>query len=424
MGADARHHLSVDIETFSDIDIGKAGLYKYAQSPAFSILLFAYSVDWGPVQVVDLANDERIPGEIYDLLLDPRCVKHAYNAAFEWYCLSRYFNLSNPEKWLPQWHCTMLHGMYLGYPAGLDAAGKALGLPQDKQKLATGKALIRYFCVPCAAAKSNGGRTRNLPHHDPAKWQLFKEYNAQDVVTEMEIEKRLSAYPVPDLVQKQWETDQRINLRGVAVDMDLVAAARELDASTRAAYIQEAAEITGLSNPNSVSQLSGWLTQETGTDVSDLTKATVAGMLKSTEIPKGYARRVLEIRQELGKTSNKKYDAIATAVCADNRVRGLLQFYGANRTGRWCLAEGSLVRVKTLSGEIAEKPIEDVSVDDMVWDGDSWVRHEGVVFSGEKEVITWDGVTATPEHMVWISPNKKVPLGYAEENKIKLWGGN
>lgn len=345
------HALSCDLETYSDVDIGKAGLYKYAQSPAFAILLFAYSLDDEPVRVVDLAAGEQIPQSILGYLFDPNCIKRAYNAAFEWYCLSRYFKLNEfggavtPVAWLTQWRCTMLHGMYLGYPAGLDAAGKALGLPQDKQKLATGKALIRYFCVPCAATKSNGGRTRNRPHHDPAKWQLFKEYNAQDVVTEMEIEKRLSAYPVPDLVQKQWETDQRINLRGVAVDMDLVTAARELDASTRAAYIQEAAEITGLSNPNSVSQLSGWLTQETGTDVSDLTKATVAGMLKSTELPEGSARRVLEIRQELGKTSNKKYDAIDTAVCADNRVRGLLQFYGANRTGRW---SGRIVQPQNL----------------------------------------------------------------------------
>lgn len=419
------HHLSCDLETYSDIDIGKAGLYKYAQSPAFEILLFAYSLDGGPVQVVDFTAGEWIPESVLLHLTDPGTIKHAYNAAFEWYCLSRILYNHHDfmaEKWLSQWRCTMLHGLYLGYPGGLDAIGKAMELPQDKQKLATGKALIRYFCKPCAQTKANGNRTRNLPHHDPEKWALFKEYNAQDVVTEVEIGARLFAYPVPDEVQRQWETDQRINLRGVGVDMDLVTAARELDASTREEYVREAAGITGLSNPNSVSQLAGWLSGETGTDVSDLTKATVAAMLKDDTI-QGPARRVLEIRQELGKTSNKKYDAIDTAVCADNRVRGLLQFYGANRTGRWCLAEGSMVRVKTPDGRITEKPIETVSTDDLVWDGCDWVHHDGVVFSGEKEVITWDGVTATPEHKVWVSPDKKVTLQYAMENKLNLWAG-
>lgn len=474
MGADVFHHLSIDIETYSDIDIGKAGLYKYAQSPAFEILLFAYSLDGGPVQVVDFTAGEWIPETILQHLTDQGTIKHAYNAAFEWYCLSRILYPDNDfmtEKWLSQWRCTMLHGLYLGYPGGLDAIGKALELPQDKQKLATGKALIRYFCKPCTPTKSNGNRTRNLPHHDPEKWALFKEYNAQDVVTEVEIGARLYAYPVPDEVQRQWETDQRINLRGVGVDMDLVTAARELDASTREEYVREAAGITGLSNPNSVTQLLLWLnkdvdpegnrrwseamsayeeyvqahkdlwaagipvpepdsfgawTAENGCDthrkITNLTKATVAAMLKDDTI-QGPARRVLEIRQELGKTSNKKYDAIDTAVCSDRRVRGLLQFYGANRTGRWCLAEGSMVRVKTSEGAVTEKPIETVSTEDLVWDGCDWVHHDGVVFSGEKEVITWDGVTATPEHKVWVGPDKKVTLQYAMENKLNLWAG-
>ena len=202
---DAVHHLSIDIETYSDQEIGKTGLYRYAQSPVFAILLFAYSLDGGPVQVVDLTQPEaRLPAEVIRWLFDPACIKHAYNAAFEWYCLSRFFHLEKnnsypPEKWLPQWRCTMLHGLYCGYTAGLDATGKALGLPQDKQKLAAGKALIRYFCVPCKSTKGNGGRTRNLPRHDPAKWELFKDYCKQDVVTEMEIERRLSGFPVPDL---------------------------------------------------------------------------------------------------------------------------------------------------------------------------------------------------------------------------------
>ena len=342
------HHMSLDIETYSDVDIAKAGLYKYAQSPAFAILLFAYSIDGGLVHVVDLAKGEDIPRHIISALVDSEYIKHAYNAAFEWYCLScyfteRFFDWPDPVDWLSQWRCTMLHGMYLGYPAGLDACGRALALPQDKRKLAAGKALIRYFCVPCKPTKSNGNRTRNMPHHDPAKWELFKEYNGQDVVTEMEIERRLSAYPVPDEVQHQWETDQRINLRGVGVDMDLVTAARSMDAEVRAEYVAEAAAITGLTNPNSVAQLSKWLTDETGKEITDLRKGTVKDLLKDVEGDK--ARRMLEIRQELGKTSNKKYDTLDVATCSDGRVRGLLQFYGANRTGRWA---GRIVQPQNL----------------------------------------------------------------------------
>ena len=347
----AVHHLSIDIETYSDVDIGKAGLYRYARSPAFSILLFAYSLDGGPVQVVDLTEPGAyLPEEVVRWLFDPACIKHAYNAAFEWYCLSRHFQLREtpgaftPRTWLPQWRCTMLHGLYCGYTDGLDATGKALGLPQDKQKMSAGKALIRYFCVPCAPTKSNGGRTRNLPHHRPDKWQLFKDYNAQDVVTEMEIERRLSNFPVPAAVQAQWVTDQTINLRGVAVDTELVASALELNATVRAQYIQEATQLSGLDNPNSVAQLSKWLQTETGEEVTDLRKTTVADLL-SKELPSEDARRMLEIRQELGKTSNKKYNALDAAVCADGRVRGLLQFYGANRTGRWA---GRIVQPQNL----------------------------------------------------------------------------
>lgn len=328
------HHLSCDLETYSDVDIGKAGLYKYAQSPAFQILLLAYSLDGAPVEVLDLTQTGgRVPDWLFAALTDDNTIKHAYNAAFEWYCLSRHFEV---ELDLAQWRCTMLHGMYLGYPGGLDACGKALGLPQDKQKMGVGKSLIRYFCVPCKPTKANGGRTRNLPQHDPAKWELFKTYNGQDVVTEMEIENRLSAYPVPDDVQKQWELDLTINARGVAVDRALVASAQAMDAQVRQGYIQEAQAITGLENPNSVSQLIGWLSEQTEAAPTDLRKSTVSQLLKS-DLPVGSTRRLLEIRQELGKTSNKKYDAIEKAVCDDGRVRGLLQFYGANRTGRWCL---------------------------------------------------------------------------------------
>lgn len=344
MNTAALHHLSVDIETYSDVDIKKAGLYKYAQSPAFQILLFAYSLDGAPVQVVDLAMGEKIPNDIISALFSKDYVKHAYNAAFEWYCLSKYFKDKRPETSLYQWRCTLLHGAYLGFPGSLDACGKALGLPQDKQKMGVGKSLIRYFCVPCKPTKANGGRTRNLPHHDPAKWELFKEYNAQDVITEMEIENLLSAYPVPDAVQKQWELDLAINARGVAVDTSLVASAQAMDAKVRQGYIQEAQALTGLENPNSVSQLLGWLTEQTEEAPSDLRKGTVSQLLKADILP-DKMRRLLEIRQELGKTSNKKYDSLAVATCDDGRVRGLLQFYGANRTGRWA---GRIVQPQNL----------------------------------------------------------------------------
>lgn len=334
-------HLSIDLETFSSVPIAKAGAQKYIASPDFEILLFAYSLNGAPPVCCDIAQGEHLPDWVLDALCDPQCLKHAYNAAFEWGCLSKFMGRQLPPE---QWRCTMFHGLYAGYPAGLDAAGRALGLPEDKRKLSTGKALIRYFCVPCTPTKSNGGRRRNLPNHDPARWELFKEYNAQDVTTEMEIERRLSLITVPDWLQRQWETDLLINARGVAVDMEMVSGALEIGATVRERLTQEAVRISGLNNPNSVQQLSAWLEQETGEEVTDLRKDTVAKMIaQAPDNPE--VQRMLEIRQELGKTSTKKYDAIEQAVCPDGRVRGLLQFYGANRTGRWA---GRLVQVQNL----------------------------------------------------------------------------
>lgn len=334
-------HLSIDLETFSSVPIAKAGAQKYIASPDFEILLFAYSLNGAPSVCCDIAQGELLPDWVLDALCDPQCLKHAYNAAFEWGCLSKFMGRQLPPE---QWRCTMFHGLYAGYPAGLDATGRALGLPEDKRKLSTGKALIRYFCVPCTPTKSNGGRRRNLPNHDPARWELFKEYNAQDVTTEMEIERRLSLITMPDWLQRQWETDLLINARGVAVDMEMVNGALEIGATVRERLTQEAVRISGLSNPNSVQQLSAWLEQETGEEVTDLRKDTVAKMIaQAPDIPE--VQRMLEIRQELGKTSTKKYDAIEQAVCPDGRVRGLLQFYGANRTGRWA---GRLVQVQNL----------------------------------------------------------------------------
>ena len=345
------HHLSIDIETFSSVPIGDAGAQRYTASDDFEILLFAYSVDGQPVQVIDLACGEKIPSQIISALTNPDYIKHAYNASFEFGCLSKIFGPMIPS----QWRCTMVHGLYCGYTAGLDATGRALGLPEDKQKLSTGKALIKYFCTPCKPTKSNGGRTRNYPRHDPEKWQLFKEYNGQDVVAEMEIERRLSEFPVPDEVQRQWETDLAINMRGVAVDMDFVHGALDIGEGYKAGLMEEAARLTGLSNPNSVPQLLGWLNQHLGPDeeLDNLRKDTVSRVLDDGDLlPE--VRRALQIRQELGKTSTKKYDAIEACVCPDGRVRGLLQFYGANRTGRFA---GRLVQVQNLPRTYTE-PIE------------------------------------------------------------------
>lgn len=334
-------HIFIDLETFSSEPISKTGAYKYVQSDDFEILLLAYSVDYEPVEIVDLASRELIPDWLYTAIKSPEYIKHAYNAAFEWYCLSKFYGELLP---LEQWQDTMLHGMYCGFPAGLDVAGKALGLPDDKKKLSIGKALIRYFCVPCAPTKANGGRHRNLPKHDPAKWDLFKKYCVGDVVTEMEIERRLSNYPVPDSLEMQWRTDLRINERGVAVDLELVEGALRIGEISNNRLMDEAVSITNLENPNSVSQLQGWLENKTQMSFSDLRKDTVEQLISQDKVH-GEVKRMLEIRQELGKTSTKKYDAIMSAVCKDGRVRGLLQFYGANRTGRWA---GRLVQVQNL----------------------------------------------------------------------------
>lgn len=335
-------HLSIDIETFSDVDIGKCGVFKYCDSEAFEILLFAYSYDFGPVKVVDLASGQAIPGNVQMDLQNPDVIKHAYNAAFEITCLNRAGYLTPPD----QWRCTMLHGLYLGYPAGLANLGKALGLPDDKQKMAAGKALIRYFCVPCKATKCNGNRRRNLPKHDPDKWRTFKEYNAQDVVTEMADYQRLLAYPVPDWVQEDWVIDYELNRRGIQLDLDLVYGAISINDEHREELIQRAIAITGLSNPNSRNQLLEWLNENTDLNLEKLTKETVA---ESLQVASGAAEEVLRIRKNLSKSSVSKYQAMKSAVCHDHRIRGVLQFYGANRTGRWA---GRLVQVQNLPHDI------------------------------------------------------------------------
>lgn len=335
-------HLSIDIETRSSVDIGKAGLYKYAQSPDFRILLFAFQEDGNPVEVVDLAQGEEIPEHAVRMLADPDVTKHAYNAAFEWYCLNR----AGYRTPLEQWRCTMAHGLYCGYTAGLDATGKAIGLPQDKQKLAAGKALIRYFCVPCRPTKTNGNRTWNQPWHAKEKWELFKEYNRQDVVTERAILNRLEQFPMPEAEQKQWQMDVLMNAFGVRVDTELIKGALYIDAVSTQELTEEAVRITGLGNPNSGAQLVPWLNTQCGkVRFQDIQKATVADALDHREDYPEDVWRMLEIRQQLGKTSIKKYVAMDTAKGEGDRVRGLTQYYGANRTGRWA---GRMVQMQNL----------------------------------------------------------------------------
>lgn len=336
--------LSIDIETYSSTSIKSCGMYKYVQSPAFEVLLFAYAFDDDPVTVIDLVQGETIPAQVTAALFDSNVTKHAFNAAFEWYALSKYFNLTQPLQWLAQWRCTMLHSLYCGYPSSLEEVGKAIGHAEDKKKMIAGKALIRTFCVPCEPKKSNGFRSRTLPHHEPEKWELFKRYNALDVVAEREIENKLAKFPVPEDVRAQWLQDMAINYKGVAIDLSLVEGALYCSESSNAALTGEAMNLSGLNNPNSVKQLTDWLDETVeGLEVKSLDKAAVADLIETVE--DNTVKRVLEIRQELSKTSVKKYTTMQNTVCADGRVRGLLQFYGANRTGRWA---GRLVQVQNL----------------------------------------------------------------------------
>lgn len=332
--------LSVDIETFSSVDLGKSGVYRYAESEDFEILLFGYSVNGSPVRVVDLACGENLPEEIRKAISDPTVMKWAFNAQFERICLSRFLGMPTGEYLDPvSWHCTMIWSATLGLPMSLAGVGTVLGL--EKQKLTEGKDLIRYFCVPCKATKVNGGRTRNLPEHDWTKWERFKSYNLRDVETEMEIQKKLSRFPVPENEWRNYCLDQKINDRGVALDMELAHRAVQCDNQYREFYLRQAREITGLENPNSVLQLRDWL-WERGVELDSLSKNAVQDLLPNTD---GDVRKVLSLRQELAKSSVKKYTAMENLVCRDSRGRGLIQFYGASRTGRYA---GKLLQVQNL----------------------------------------------------------------------------
>lgn len=328
--------LSIDLETYSSVDLGKSGVYKYAESEDFEILLFAYSIDDGEVKVVDLASGEIIPEEILAALSDESVEKWAFNANFERVCLSRFLG----KRLKPQgWYCTMIWSAYLGLPLSLEKVGEVLRL--DKQKMNEGKALIRYFSIPCKPTKTNGMRTRNLPHHDLEKWSTFKEYNQRDVETEMAIKKKLTALPMPYSEWENYWVDQNINDRGILIDEVLVDSAIKFDEILREENMDRAKELTGLENPNSPLQLKEWLNKK-GLEIDSLAKKDVESALKNAE---GDIKEVLELRQELSKSSVRKYDAMKNVKGKDNRARGLIQFYGANRTGRY---SGRLIQVQNL----------------------------------------------------------------------------
>lgn len=332
--------LSIDLETYSDQPLAKTGVYRYVESTDFEILLFAYSVDGGSVQQIDLACGEKIPSEILSSLEDETVTKWAFNANFERICLSRFLGYPTGDYLEPDsWKCSMVWAAYMGLPLSLEGVGAVLGL--EKQKLTEGKDLIKYFCQPCAPTKTNGQRTRNLPEHAPDKWLAFKRYNIRDVETEMSIQARLSKYPVPDSVWEEYHLDQEINDRGVGLDMELVRQAIQMDGRSRSELTQAMKELTSLDNPNSVQQMKQWLA-DNGVETDTLGKKAVAELLK-TAPPQ--LQKVLTLRQQLAKSSVKKYQAMETAICADDRARGMFQFYGANRTGRWA---GRIIQMQNL----------------------------------------------------------------------------
>ena len=350
----AIHTLSIDVETFSDVDLKKCGVYKYAESPDFEILLFGVSVDGGEVTVYDLASGDTVPEDIIRALSDNSVIKWAYNASFERVCLSVWLRRNYPQYFSSysieddtvrnyldpsSWRCSLVWGAYMGLPLSLEEIGKVLKL--ENQKMAEGKALIRYFCVPCKPTKANGGRMRNLPEHDPVKWSTFIAYNKRDVETEMAIQQKLSKFPVPNFLWEEYHLDQDINDRGIQLDMVLVEQAIAIDKRSREELSAKMRQLTALENPNSVHQMKEWLTKH-GLEVDSLDKKAVKELLKTA--PPELAE-VLELRRQLAKSSVKKYQAMQNAVCADGRARGMFQFYGANRSGRWA---GRLIQLQNL----------------------------------------------------------------------------
>ena len=357
--------MSVDIETFSSIDLKKSGVYRYVEAPDFDILLIGFSIDGGPVEVIDCTarhnnyEEEKKMVQFKKHLYDPECIKKAFNANFERTCLAKWLGKEMPPE---EWRCTMIKCLTMGLPGNLAGAGMALGLPEDKLKDPQGKALIQYFSKPCKPTRVNGQRTRNLPEHDPDKWKLYIEYNRQDVVTEMAIDSKLEIYKTTETEQELWNLDQRMNDHGVRIAVDMVDKIVDYDTVRKEELQKEAQEITGLANPNSLAQLKTWLNDQ-GMPMTSVTKDTISAALSLQYIPDN-VRRVLEIRTALGKTSTAKYSTMLDAVCEDHRLRGILQFYGANRSGRWA---GRLVQTHNL----ARNSLEDLDLArELAVDGD------------------------------------------------------
>ncbi len=513
--------LSCDIETFSDVDLIRCGVYKYADSPNFEMLLFAYAVDDGDVHIIDIAGGEELPEEIIQAIKSDTVVKTAYNAQFERVCLSRYLKLPEGEYLNPQsWYCTAVQAAELALPLSLADVGSVLGL--ERQKMTEGKELIKYFCVPCKPTKSNGNRTRNRPCHDINKWETFKKYCMRDVDVERQIADKLKMYPISDEEHRLYVLDQIINDRGVLVDSELAEQAVKLNSIQTAVAVEQAYMITGLENPNSVTQLKQWL-KENGVEIESLSKKAVKSLADETD---GDVSEMLKLRLLMAKTSVKKYEAVIRSVCSDNRVHGMMRFCGANRTGRWSgnilqpqnlpqnhlpdltlardivkdgdfemldmmfgnvpnvlselirtvlipkpnhrfiVADFSAIEARVLAwiageqwridtfknggdiycasaskmfkvpvekhgvnGELRQKgkiselaciaegqlvltdagliPIEKITLEHKLWDGEEWVSHDGVIYKGEQEVITYDGLTATKEHLVWVKGEQK-----------------
>lgn len=330
--------LQIDLETYSSVDIKKSGVYPYVEAPDFEILLFAYAWDDQSVQVIDFTDFEELPDDVMTALSNPAIIKTAFNANFERTCISKYFGIrTSPDEW----RCSSVHALTMGLPGDLDSAAKVLKV--DQQKDSAGKALIKYFSVPCKPTKANGGRTRNLPHHDPEKWQKYKEYCRQDVEAERAVRKKIEKFQISEFEQQLWALDQKINDNGIRLLPELAEKAIECDTAFKERTMEEAKELTGLDNPNSPAQLKAWLEEEEGIQIDGLTKETIPILIK--EVKSDRAREMLKLRQQLAKTSVKKYEAMQRGRCQDDRIRGLLQFYGANRTGRWA---GRLVQVQNL----------------------------------------------------------------------------
>lgn len=332
--------MSVDIETYSELDLTEVGVYRYVEHPSFEVLMMAYALDDEEVQIVDFTKGEKLPGLVESHLMFPGTIKTAYNALFERTCLTKHYGqYMHPE----QWRCTMVHALELGLPSGLGRVAEVLQFPLEQQKMKEGKALIQYFSKPCNPTKTNHMRKRNLPQHDLDRWDLYKKYCIQDVVVEREIKKKLEKFPMPESEWKLWEIDQKINDKGIRLDRTFVSQAVKLDNEYKERLMIESQEITKLQNTNSLPQLKAWLSEQTGTEITSLTKDSVPDLLKETSNPQ--VERVLEIRSELAKTSTSKYNAMERCICDDDRARGLIQFYGANRTGRWA---GRLIQVQNL----------------------------------------------------------------------------